>query len=194
LAQAAKGLAAEAEVRVHGTRVELDYPGRGQKPMRKEIRHVSAIEVWNGSGWYGLNPAAPKLPLADPGNARIADEDGEPLFDEDSLAFDSLAQSAQAIFDPWALPLYQGEAGADFKGRVSVIKVEAKHTTREPIRRYARIDAVFADSRIVIIMDEADALANKAYDLGDGEAGFVLGTWAKAGDSTVVMSAVFNRG
>jgi hypothetical protein len=56
----------EDTVRVWGERVEMDWPGRGNKPMRKEIHNVTAVHVLRDGQWQDITPKSAGGSAPDP--------------------------------------------------------------------------------------------------------------------------------
>lgn len=159
-------------IRVDGHLVEEDWPGRGDKPMKKVIKDVTTV-------WLGdrvIAQAKPQAPAA-PSPVQQTMDAGPSPFDEDDPAWDpeAPAEPVKATGDP--------KASADVTGTIR----RAAWAKTPQGADYVSLELVNGGVWYDVAMGKDDALATIAaavggpIDLNEGTEYRVIGGWSKSG-------------
>jgi hypothetical protein len=165
-----------AILKVTGVRHEEEWPGRGDRPMKKVIKDITAVAVVDEQGARVIASAAPKAPQpvqqALPTSER---DDGPPLFDDDDLGHPG-APEALPFVEPVQLT-GDPSAVADLTGTIRRIE-----WMEQPTRFLYMEVLVPENGYIKVAMKEAEAKEQIALDdgsltIGIGQRVRVMGGW-----------------
>lgn len=158
-------------VAVAGRRFEEDWPGRGDKPKKKVIREVDAIDV-QGVGRFAME--APAGPPEAP---------SEPLFDDDTLPFEPPPAEPVAL---------TGSGEVDVSGPVRAVRWE----TTPQGTRFGYVELLTPDGgafiKVAIKLEDAyTTIADEdtgTFAIKPGDVVRVIGDWNPKG--TMVVSGI----
>lgn len=170
-------------IRVDGHVVEEDWPGRGNRPMKKVIKDVTRVWLADGDLIAEAKPKAPQ-PVQQP----LMADDGPPLFDDDVLGSAPPPPPAPEPVVQTRDPAEPADATVDLEGTIR--SVSWQQTPNGATVAY--IELVVGNGLFKVAMKQDDAIATiaqgDAFVVASGDRLRVMGGWNPKG--TMILAGI----